>query len=600
MLLHDLGSQVLVSTPSYAVVIAQAVLDAGIDPATLKLELGLFGGEPWTEGLRAQIESALPGLRAVNFYGLSEMCGPGVAAECIEARDGLHVHEDHFIVEVVDPDSGAVLGEGEEGELVFTTLAKEAMPFLRYRTADIGSLTLEPCRCGRTTARIRGLRGRRDDMIVVRGVNVYPSNVEHALLSVPEVAPHYQLVVERSGAMDELTVQCEPSGANVDPARLRNAVEHVLREHLGIRVRAEVLERGACPKAKARPSASSTGASSICSISATRQSGTTSVRTPLTGIAFRDHRAVAPESVAASLTADESSCACLANWLPREWRDMKSSVDGPIDLAALPVMVDGPGVEIRGTEAGELTVALGPPPQRARCPSLVQGTTGRSLPVPSLGAHYQRDPPRLDCERLRRVSSRSGLLLASGARTRSARRCRVPRDLADRGRQSAARTRQRPEGVRARTSCVARDGGSGSDQVADVCNTRLSVASFTLLLAFVETHQQRRRIHHGHRHPHQAPRCFPGAVRCWARSHQSRADPAEGAVVPRVRPDRRGVGRDRLLGVTRRLRSFPVEDCRRDGSRGSRADRAARCQGVPGPRNHPGVASRDGGERLES
>ena len=143
--------------------------------------------------MRTQLESALPGLRAVNFYGLSEMCGPGVAAECIEARDGLHVHEDHFLVEVVDPESGRVLPEGEEGEFVFTTLAKEAMPFLRYRTGDIGSVTFEPCRCGRTTARIRGLRGRRDDMIIIRGVNVYPSNVEHALLSVPEAAPHYQL-----------------------------------------------------------------------------------------------------------------------------------------------------------------------------------------------------------------------------------------------------------------------------------------------------------------------------------------------------------------------------------------------------------------------
>ncbi len=252
VLLHDLGAQVLVSTPSYAIVIAHAVEEAGIDPATLKLELGLFGGEPWTDGLRSQIESALPGLRAVNFYGLSEMCGPGVAAECIEARDGLHVHEDHFVVEVVDPESGAVLGENEEGELVFTTLLKEAMPFLRYRTGDIGSLTFEPCRCGRTTARIRGLRGRRDDMIIVRGVNVYPSNVEHALLSVPEAAAHYQLVVERSGAMDELTVQCEPAAAEVDPAHLRADVERVLREHLGIRVRAEVLDRGAVPRSEGK------------------------------------------------------------------------------------------------------------------------------------------------------------------------------------------------------------------------------------------------------------------------------------------------------------------------------------------------------------
>ena len=252
LLLHDLGAQVLVSTPSYALVIAQAVHDAGIDPATMRLELGLFGGEPWTDGLRGEIERVLPGLRAVNFYGLSEMCGPGVAAECIEVRDGLHVHEDHFLVEVVDPDSGATVDEGEEGELVFTTLAKEAMPLLRYRTGDIASVTFEPCRCGRTTARIRGLRGRRDDMIVVRGVNVYPSSVEHALLSVPEAAPHYQLLVERKGAMDELTVQCEPGRPNVDPANLRTAVESVLREHLGIRVRADVLERGQVPRSEGK------------------------------------------------------------------------------------------------------------------------------------------------------------------------------------------------------------------------------------------------------------------------------------------------------------------------------------------------------------
>jgi phenylacetate-CoA ligase len=252
MLLRDLGAQVLVATPSYALVVAQAVEESGIDPAELRLELGLFGGEPWTDALRAEIESALPGLEAVNFYGLSEMCGPGVAAECIEARDGLHVHEDHFLVEVVDPESGGVLDEGEEGELVFTTLAKEAMPFLRYRTGDIGSITLGPCRCGRTTARIRGLRGRRDDMVVVRGVNVYPSNVEHALLSVPEAAPHYQLVVERAGAMDELTVQCEPVGAEVDPAELRATVERVLREQLGIRVRADVVRQGEVPRSEGK------------------------------------------------------------------------------------------------------------------------------------------------------------------------------------------------------------------------------------------------------------------------------------------------------------------------------------------------------------
>ena len=252
MLLLELGGQVLIATPSYALVIAQAVHDAGVDPSHLRVELGLFGGEAWTEGLREQIERELPGLRAVNFYGLSEMCGPGVASECLEVRDGLHVHEDHFLVEVVDPESGAPLGEGAEGELVFTTLLKEAMPLLRYRTGDIGSLTLEPCACGRTTARIRGLRGRRDDMITVRGVNLYPSNVEHLLLSVPEVAPHYQLVVERSGRMDELTVQCEPVSAEVDAEALRTTVETVLREHTGIRIVVEVLEPGAVPRSEGK------------------------------------------------------------------------------------------------------------------------------------------------------------------------------------------------------------------------------------------------------------------------------------------------------------------------------------------------------------
>jgi phenylacetate-CoA ligase len=252
MLLHDFGAQVLVATPSYALVIAQAVADAGIDPSSLRLELGLFGAEPWTEAMRAEIERGLPGLRAVNFYGLSEMCGPGVAAECIEARDGLHVHEDHFLVEIIDPESGEPLPEGGEGELVFTTLAKEAMPLLRYRTGDIASLTLEPCVCGRTTGRIRGLRGRRDDMITIRGVNLYPSNVEHVLMSVPEVAPHYQLVVDRLGPMDEVTVHCEPISPEVDTEVLQTTVETVLHENMGIRITVEVLDPGEVPRSEGK------------------------------------------------------------------------------------------------------------------------------------------------------------------------------------------------------------------------------------------------------------------------------------------------------------------------------------------------------------
>ncbi|HMA26004.1 MAG TPA: phenylacetate--CoA ligase, partial [Solirubrobacterales bacterium] len=168
LLLSDLGGQGLCATPSYALVIAQAIRDAGLDPSDLPLELGLFGGESWTEEMREQLDRELA-IRAVNFYGLSEMCGPGVAAECLEAREGLHVQEDHFLVEVIDPDGDEPLPEGTDGELVFTTLTKEAQPLIRYRTGDVGSLSSGPCRCGRTMIRITGLRGRLDDMLIIRG-----------------------------------------------------------------------------------------------------------------------------------------------------------------------------------------------------------------------------------------------------------------------------------------------------------------------------------------------------------------------------------------------------------------------------------------------
>jgi phenylacetate-CoA ligase len=250
MLLSDLGGQVLASTPSYALVIAQAVRNAGIDPADLRLELGLFGGEPWTAALGGEIEREL-GLTAVGFYGLSEMCGPGVAAECA-VRDGLHVQEDHFLVEVVDLESGEQLADGEEGELVFTTLAKEALPLIRYRTGDIGSVVRAPCDCGRTLARVQSLRGRRDDMLIVRGVNLFPSNVEHLLLGVEEVAPHYRLIVERDGPMDEVTVECEPASDGVDRAALTARLEGLLREHAGIRIGVVVVEPGAVPRSEGK------------------------------------------------------------------------------------------------------------------------------------------------------------------------------------------------------------------------------------------------------------------------------------------------------------------------------------------------------------
>ncbi|HXD56291.1 MAG TPA: phenylacetate--CoA ligase [Thermoleophilaceae bacterium] len=251
LLLRDLGGQVLVSTPSYALVIAQAVRDAGLSPADLRLEVGLFGGEPSTNELRREIEREL-GLAALQLYGLSEMCGPGVAAECLAGRAGMHVQEDHFLVEVVDPDTGEVLPDGAEGELVFSTLTKEAMPLLRYRTADIGVLVHEPCVCGRTFARIDRLRGRRDDMLIVRGVNLHPSNVEHVLLGMEDVGPHYQLVVTRSGHMDEVAVQCEPMHDGVDRAELASRVSSLLREQTGIRFDVEVLEIGSVPRSEGK------------------------------------------------------------------------------------------------------------------------------------------------------------------------------------------------------------------------------------------------------------------------------------------------------------------------------------------------------------
>lgn len=250
MLLADLGADALVATPSYALVIAQALREAGVDPGSLPLELGLFGGEPWTDRLRLQIERAL-GLRAVNFYGLSEMCGPGVASECLLVRDGLHVQEDHFMVEVVDPRDGRPLAPGAEGELVFTTLTKEALPLIRYRTGDIGAVREEPCACGRTTARLVGLRGRHDDMLIVRGVNLFPSHVEHVLLGIDPVAPHYRLIVDRRGQMDQLTLECESAGDG-DRDSLRDRLESLLREQTGLRIAVSVLDQGSLPRSQGK------------------------------------------------------------------------------------------------------------------------------------------------------------------------------------------------------------------------------------------------------------------------------------------------------------------------------------------------------------
>jgi phenylacetate-CoA ligase len=244
LLLQDFRPQGLACTPSFALYIGESLREQGEDPRALGVRYGLFGAEPWTEAMRAQLE-ALWGCPAVDFYGLSEIIGPGVASECVEARDGLHLNEDHFLPEIVDPRTGAPRPDGEEGELVLTSLTKEALPMIRYRTGDVTRLDRAPCRCGRTTVRMARIKGRTDDMLIIKGVNVYPSQLEAALLTVADLAPHYQLVVDRRAAFPTLAVQVEPAdrvvrewgGFEAAPARLAALTARVaecLRGHLGL------------------------------------------------------------------------------------------------------------------------------------------------------------------------------------------------------------------------------------------------------------------------------------------------------------------------------------------------------------------------------
>ncbi len=209
MLLKDLGAQTLICTPSYSLTIAEGARAAGFDPRELPLEYAHFGGEMWTEDMRRKIEGEL-GLLAFNNYGLSEVIGPGVSGEC-PARRGMHVQEDHFLVECLNPQTLQPVGPGERGELVFTSLTKEAMPIIRYRTRDLATLDRSPCPCGRTTARMGRVVGRSDDMLIIRGVNVFPSQIEEALLKVEGAAPHYLIELSRPGLADVAKVSVEMS-----------------------------------------------------------------------------------------------------------------------------------------------------------------------------------------------------------------------------------------------------------------------------------------------------------------------------------------------------------------------------------------------------
>ncbi|MBO5720969.1 MAG: phenylacetate--CoA ligase [Bacteroidales bacterium] len=207
LLIKDLGITGVACTPSYALHMAEVMNKKGITPADLKLRIGIFGGEPWTENMRKSLEEKLK-INAFNIYGLSEIMGPGVSHEC-ECKNGSHIIEDHFFPEIINPETCEVLPEGEQGELVFTTLTKEGMPLLRYRTKDLCSLIYEPCECGRTSVRMTRIMGRSDDMLIIRGINVFPSQIESVILQLPEFEPQYLLVVTRENNRDNLEVQVE-------------------------------------------------------------------------------------------------------------------------------------------------------------------------------------------------------------------------------------------------------------------------------------------------------------------------------------------------------------------------------------------------------
>ncbi len=246
MIMQDFGSTVLTCTPSYSLFMAEEASAEGVDFGDLKLRVGIFGAEPWSEAMRDEIE-ALLNISAIDIYGLSEIMGPGVAIECIQAKKGLHIWEDHFIPEIIDPVSGQRLPEGELGELVITTITKQGIPLIRYRTRDITSLIYEACICGRTHARIARMSGRSDDMLIIRGVNVFPSQIEAVLVGIEGIEPHYMLIIDRQGTLDTLTVQVEVSEQLFSDEikvlqALSRRVEKEIKDMLGVTCSAKLVE----------------------------------------------------------------------------------------------------------------------------------------------------------------------------------------------------------------------------------------------------------------------------------------------------------------------------------------------------------------------
>jgi len=254
-LIEDLQPDVIACTPSYALTLAHAFAERGVAPDELSLRFAVLGAEPWTERMREEIDAGL-GVRCTNVFGLSEVIGPGVSGECIEERTGSHVNEDHFLPEIVDPDTGEPVPEGEDGVLVITTLTKEALPLVRYWTGDICHLSHRPCSCGRTLVRMGPIVGRSDDMLIVRGVNVYPSQVGSVLGNIPELSPHFGLVVRRLGTLDEVEVVVEPTAealSVLDDDRigeLSGRATALIRETIGCTMTVTLVQPGEAPRSE--------------------------------------------------------------------------------------------------------------------------------------------------------------------------------------------------------------------------------------------------------------------------------------------------------------------------------------------------------------
>lgn len=255
MLMKDFGTTIIACTPSYALFLAEEGINAGIDFKKLPIRAGVFGAEPWTENMRKQLETKLD-ITALDIYGLSEVMGPGVAMECT-AKQGSHIYEDHFIAEIIDPDTGDVLPYGEQGELVLTTITKEGIPLLRYRTRDISTLHPEVCACGRTHVRMKRVTGRTDDMLIIRGVNVFPSQVESVLLEFGETEPHYLLVVDRKGDLDNLEIWVELSEKMFSDEvkhfeTLEARIRHKILSVLNINVKIKFVEPRTIPRSEGK------------------------------------------------------------------------------------------------------------------------------------------------------------------------------------------------------------------------------------------------------------------------------------------------------------------------------------------------------------